>query len=333
MKHEINYVNRYPVVGFDKFREPDINTMVGKDEIFQSRPIRFYIPDLERLEAPVYLCNILDEYRDCFMPNVKIEAIYGVFNGMLWNGGRGPRDFHRHLSLSEIAEIITAINDLGISVRFTTTNMLLEHTHLDDEFCNAIFEIANKNTINDALVASPVLYNYIKTNYQNIRLCKSVVNHIDTISDLCSEINTYNWHTIVPACRLTLEQEFLDLDQKYKDHIEIMLNGCFGKKCNCIQHYIHESRVNLDGLPNTPMDCIDDTGHFIQRHYKSDTKVKRTEIYRQELVDYFIRSGYSRFKVVGRERSPAAIVAEFLKYTLRDLRMQHYFLNKFESED
>lgn len=308
------------------------NIMVGEDEMFYKRPLRFYIPDLERLAAPLYIYDILEKHKDCFIPNIRIEAIYGVFNGMLWNGGRGPKASYKRLEISQIAEIIAAINELGISVRFTTTNMLLEPKHLDDEFCNAIFHLANQSKINDALIASPVLYEYVKKTYPNIRLCKSIVNHVDSINELKHELDTYNWHTLVPACKLTLEQDFLDLEQDYKDHIEIMLNGCFGKKECCMRHYEHESRMNLEGKPDTPLDCLDTPHPYIQRHFNDYKGVRKTEIYRDELTHYFIKQGYSRFKIVGRERSPSGIVTAFLKYTLRDLQMTQYFIDKFERQ-
>ena len=57
-------------------------------------------------------------------------------------------------------------NSKGIPLRFTFTNPMLEKKHLSDKFCNAIMHYAD-NGMNEVIVASPLLEEYIRKNYPN----------------------------------------------------------------------------------------------------------------------------------------------------------------------
>ena len=111
--------------------------------------INFHIPDFYRFinlnNLLVYFIN--NEYTSCFYENIKIGSIYGSFPGTIWNGGRpsfGNCDYET------IQQIIEYFNSNQIPLRFTFTNSCINESHLNDEYCNKIVQLAN-NGMNEII--------------------------------------------------------------------------------------------------------------------------------------------------------------------------------------
>jgi hypothetical protein len=82
----------------------------------------------------------MKKYPEKFNDDYEIGSVYGTFPGAIWNGGRAVFGV---MSKKDIKLVLDNYNKLGIPVRFTWTNSLLEEKHLNDTYCNLIMELAN----------------------------------------------------------------------------------------------------------------------------------------------------------------------------------------------
>ena len=87
----------------------------------------------------------------------------------------------------DIEAILKVYNSRGIPARFTWTNALLEEKHLQDPYCNLIMELAD-NGINQVLVNTPVLEEYIRRKYPAYRLISSTTKRITGVEGLLEEL-------------------------------------------------------------------------------------------------------------------------------------------------
>ena len=122
----------------------------------------YYLAGLidKKLEANLDIVSLHNSFPQYFNDDIKIAAFYGSFGKCIWNGGRKNTINMKHFS--NPAEIISKINSLGISVRFTFTNPFLKEEHLNDKFGNYLMSISN-NGMNGVIVASDVLFKYLKS--------------------------------------------------------------------------------------------------------------------------------------------------------------------------
>ena len=68
-------------------------------------------------------------------------------------------------------------NSRGIPLRFTFTNPLIEEKHLSDKVCNDILKMAD-NGMNEVIVMSPILEQYIRENYPGYKITSSTCKQI-----------------------------------------------------------------------------------------------------------------------------------------------------------
>lgn len=118
--------------------------------------------------------NLMKDYPDAFREGYQIGSVYGTFPGAVWNGGRVVFGI---AGKSEIESVLQIYNRRGIPVRFTWTNCLLEEKHLQDTYCNLIMRLAD-NGLNQALVNTPVLEEYIRREYPRFPLISSTTKRI-----------------------------------------------------------------------------------------------------------------------------------------------------------
>lgn len=147
--------------------------------------VRFHLPDFAgRFKLNLMFAEMLKNRPEFFREGVEIASFYGVFPPAMWNGGRTQggvcdRPF--------IKQVIKAFNDRGIPLRFTFTNPALEKKHLSDPFCNMILTLAD-NGLNEAIVMSPLLENYIRNNFPKYKLTSSTCKRITDPEKLKEEL-------------------------------------------------------------------------------------------------------------------------------------------------
>jgi len=106
----------------------------------------------------------MKQYPEKFYEGYEVGSVYGTFPGAIWNGGRAVFGI---ISKSNIQAVLDNYNNLGVPVRFTWTNSLIEEKHLNDTYCNLIMDLAN-NGKNQVLVNREVLGDYLRKTYGSV---------------------------------------------------------------------------------------------------------------------------------------------------------------------
>ena len=100
-----------------------------------------------------------------------------------------------------MAEILRQFNGRGIPCRFTFTNPLITEEHLNDKFCNDVMRMAD-NGLNEVIVNSPILEEYIREKYPSYKITSSTCKQIEDFDALSAELDKdyslvvldYNWN-------------------------------------------------------------------------------------------------------------------------------------------
>ena len=125
--------------------------------------VRFHLPGL-RYNYPLnmFFTGLQSLHPEYFREGVKIASFFGEFPTSLWGGGRFCND--DQCDARFITEVVKNINKQGIPVRYTYTNPLLTREDLSDAYCNFCMKAAD-NGMNEVLVVSDILEEYIRKNY------------------------------------------------------------------------------------------------------------------------------------------------------------------------
>ena len=127
---------------------------------------RFHLPDFAaKYKFNLVFAEFLAKCPEFFREGVEIASVYGAFPQSIWNGGRTQDGFCQK---PFVKSVIQAYNERGIPLRFTFTNPMIEKKHLSDDFCNMVMHLAD-NGLNEVIVFSPLLEEYIRKNYPNYK--------------------------------------------------------------------------------------------------------------------------------------------------------------------
>ena len=132
--------------------------------------IKMIMPDFY-LGTNVYdtLTWFHQHYPESFLPNRKVYSVFGAYPGMIWGGGSS-------FVKGEVASVERMKEDLDkyntlfkMRLTYTFTNILLEEKHLYDTYCNLALETIAKYPGNAILVSSPLLEDYVRKYYFQMR--------------------------------------------------------------------------------------------------------------------------------------------------------------------
>ncbi|HOV25473.1 MAG TPA: hypothetical protein PK566_03825 [Pseudobacteroides sp.] len=281
--------------------------------------INFHLPDIvENFNINILLYELLKTRPECFWPDIKIASVYGTFPTSMWNGGRtyGGVTSERRF----IVEILNQYNIRGIPCRYTFSNPHIKEEHLDDSFCNMCLRLGH-NGLNEVIVVSPVLEEYIRKNYPKYKIISSTCKQIEDIEGLKEELEKdyslvvldYNWNN----CFDKLEKV------PYKERCELLINPCCVPNCKRRkQHYEHIGRYQMAiaeyvkrgsrkpfQFEEFSCDCI--TPHFY------DTIKHRTHIKPQDIYEKYVPMGFENFKIEGRATHQSSVIESYVYYMVK----------------
>ena len=272
--------------------------------------INFHIPEFYnfiRLYDMLYC--IIDKYSSYFHEDIKIGSIYGTFPGAIWNGGRYSAG---SCDIEDIKYIVNHYASLDIPLRFTFTNSLLNESHLNDEFCNNIMEIANTGK-NEILVNNNVLEQYLRETYPNYKYIlstTSITRGVDNINLMCDK---YDY--VVLDYNDNKDKDVLT-KLRQKDKIEILLNeSCIPNCPKRKEHYKFISKQQLDLL--TPEDGVVCPVRHSSNLYDILGRYKSHFITDTELYTNYIDLGFNNFKIKGREESILYTIESLVMYMVK----------------
>lgn len=291
--------------------------------------VRFHLPDFSRhFMFNLVFVEMLKNCPDYFREGVEIASVYGVFPPSMWNGGRIQSGI---CDRKHIKAVINAFNERGIPLRFTFTNPVLEKKHLSDDFCNMVLNLAN-NGLNEAIVVSPILEDYIRKNFPKYKLTSSTCKRITDIDKLCEEVGK-DYHIVVVDYDLNNKFELLEKIPD-KEKCEILVNACCDPSCKRrSEHYrsIGYKQIayanHMKKYPNMPFNsekllkehpeiektasckCVDRTIF--------DIKNLSTHITPDDIWNKYVPMGFSQFKIEGRTLGLFNLMEHYLYYMIK----------------
>lgn len=253
--------------------------------------------------------SLMKEYRDCFRDGYQIGSVYGTFPGAIWNGGRvvmglaGKRDIESTLKL---------YNSKGVPVRFTWTNSVLEEKHVYDTYCNLIMRLAD-NGLNQVLVNTPVLEQYIRREYPDYKLISSTTKRINEAGGVLAELDK-DYFLVVLDYDLNHDRKTLELIEPYAGKVEILVNEVCSPECPLrAQHYAQQSRAQLEFDVHDLFKCPNSN----EKKGFSEC-MKRPAFISNEEIGSYIDRGFVNFKIAGRGMPQSYVLDAYLYFLVKE---------------
>lgn len=237
------------------------------------------------------IINLMKDYPEKFREGYRIGSVYGTFPGAIWNGGRAVFGI---TGKNDIENILKIYNSREIPVRFTWTNSLLEEKHLQDTYCNLIMRLAD-NGLNQVLVNTPVLEEYLRREYPDFKRISSTTKRITGVDGVLEELQK-DYFLVVLDYDLNHNGEALKKLEPHAGRIEILVNEvCYPGCAYRAEHYKQQSRMQLEFDVNTAFPCPNKTQ---QRSFAEC--MKRPAFISNEEIGSYIDRGFVNFKIAGR---------------------------------
>ena len=268
----------------------------------------YHLPGL--FEFYEFYCEFLPlwrEHREWFYDWCDITSIYGAPEGSLWSGGRTS------FGKADVKDVLSLMDEYGISARLTFSNSLLKEEHLADKKCNELCRIFESTKIpSGVIVHSDLLVDYLKSKYPDLYLISSTTKVLTDFEDLRTELKRQEFKYVVPDFRLNKAFDQLDsLSQEEKDKVEFLCNECCDINCKSRKAcYENVSHKNLgENIPDH--NCSSPEG---QGGYKFSKAMKNPAFISLDDIQHtYLPMGFTNFKLEGRGLG-SAILLEFILY-------------------
>lgn len=260
---------------------------------------------------PLYtvLLSLKEKHPEIFYKDVDIAAIFGCFSGSIWNGG--SLIIGKNNTGNEIKNLIYFYNyEHGVPLRFTFTNPHITEKECYDTYSNLIAQHGH-NGMNEILVVSPVLEEYLRTEYPNYRYCRSIIGTHE--QEYFAEAK---YHMTVMRRRKNNDWDFLDKIPSTERHkIEFLCNDPCPDDCPRIySHYRDYGYATLKQENTERCNCTSDSGkNFFVNHY---LRTLETYISRESIINNYLPKGYKHFKISGRG-NPGMMIEFITEYMIK----------------
>lgn len=271
--------------------------------------INFYIPDFIKFyNLNISLTKLIQEHPQYFYKDIQIKGVYGCLSKCSWNGGR-TINYYNSIS-TQLSTIIKIFNSLGVSIRYTFTNSEIKKQHLQDIQGNIMVRLAN-NGMNDIIINSELLEDYLRKNYPNFKYISSVTKCLETKEEIQNEfLKNYDFIVIDQNKNRDIELlQSLDVNR-----IELLINSyCFP---NCPYKKQHYQDVSLASLQQNPVQ--QKYNNCLRATQFKDILNNPTTIKREELYDYYYNQLHIyNFKLEGRSNDGKDLIENYLYYFVK----------------
>ena len=291
--------------------------------------VKFHLPDFSgHFMFNLIFIEMLKNCPEYFRDGVEIASVYGVFPPSLWNGGRIQQG---KCDKRYIKSVINAFNERGIPLRFTFTNPVLEKKHLSDDFCNMVMNLAN-NGLNEAIVMSPILEDYIRKNYPKYKLTSSTCKRITDPDALYSEVNK-DYHIVVIDYDLNNRFDVLEKIPD-KEKCEILVNACCEPSCRRRSKHYESIGIQQIAYANHMRKYPDmpfNSDKLVREHPEMleiaecqcvhrtifDIKNLRTHITPEDIWEKYVPMGFRQFKIEGRTLDIFNLMEHYIYYMIK----------------
>lgn len=269
----------------------------------------YHLPGLfEFYELYKLFLPLFREHREYFYEWCDIGSIYGAPADCIWGGGRVGFGDH------EPGEVLSLMQEYGISARLTFSNSLLKEEHLSDRKCNALCKLFNESNEvqNGVIIYSDLLLDYLKKKYPKFYFVSTTTKVLTDFEQFMDEINRDEFLYVVPDFRLNKAFDKLNmLSSAQKQKVEFLCNECCFAGCRDRKKcYETVSRKNLgENCPEHQCNAPDaDEGY---RFSKAMSTPEFIGI--EDIQNTYLPMGFSNFKIEGRGLG-SAMILEFLLY-------------------
>lgn len=283
--------------------------------------VKFHLPDFAmHYGLNIVFVSMLENCPQFFREGVEIASVFGTFPQSLWNGGRNTNAI---CDLNFAKRVLKAFNDHNIPLRFTFTNPVLEEKHLKDKFCNDIMRLAD-NGMNEVIINSSLLEEYIRRTYPNYRLTSSTCKRITDIDKLNEEL-ARDYSLVVVDYDFNNKFDMLEKIER-KDKCEILINPCCDPDCKMrTEHY---RRVGIQQIqfcehiaryPNKPLTSTISTemncgcgDRCIFDNMKLSNNISPEDIWEK-----YVPMGFENFKIEGRTATVLNMIETYMYYMIK----------------
>ena len=286
---------------------------------------KFHLPGL-RYNFPLNMMT-LSMMKSCpeyFREGVEIASFFGEFPTSLWAGGRFCND--DQCDSNYIWRVLNSINSQGIPVRYTYTNPLLNEHDLEDPYCNFCMRMAD-NGMNQVLVVSPILEEYIREKYPGFKIISSTCKEIKDM-DLLNEELSKEYYLVVLDYNLNNQFDKLEKIQQ-KDKCEILVNSCCIPNCprrgDHYRNIAKQNRIALKNRENPTDKKIPVPGWHCEygEHNSIHTIQGYSTFVSPEMIwEKYIPMGYHEFKIEGRTANLFQLIDTYCLYLMRPERRE-----------
>ena len=253
----------------------------------------------------LHALGMLKERFDC---RPAIDAIHGSLP-LPWNGGRIS-----HVPTTNPAAVKTPLknfNGEGIGVYYTFSNHLLGQEDLADKACNRLLDAIDNGTgLNGVIVASDLLFDYIRRGHPDLKLTASIVKV--TVEGGKGKVDYYRKQAdrFDRVMLHTDDNWDLDLlDQLDRKKMEILVNeNCIRNCAVRAQHYDLMIEQQRSGGPYTPHEGC----RYAIVLGEKNLSCNMTEAELKSVYDM----GFRQFKLQGRADKASTYLCDFSRYLL-----------------
>lgn len=281
---------------------------------------RFHLPGL-RFNYPLNMLwvSLLEQYPERFRDGVEIGSMFGVFPIALWNGGRLIQ--HDQCDANYVESVVRSINAKGIPVRYTFTNPLITEEDLKDPYCNFCMDVAN-NGMNEVMVMSPILEQYLREKYPNFAYNSSTCKEIKNVDDLNAEIaKPYKY--VVLDYNLNNNWDFIG-HLNNPEKLEVLINTLCVPNCpRRGEHYrqiARDQKVVLENrkLPQDKQIKINEWRcEYGENNCIHTIRDYPTVISPEDIWDKYLPAGICNFKIEGRTAYLFSLIDTYCHYMIK----------------
>lgn len=304
---------------------------------------RFHLPGLtENMKLNYVIINMIKNMPEFFWDDLEIASVYGAFPPSMWNGGRCIGGV---CGDDYIKGVMKLFNDMGIPLRFTFTNPLIGKEHLNDPFCNKVLKMCD-NGLNEVIVNSEVLEEYIRSKYPNYKITSSTCKRLTDPERVAEELNK-DYHIVVLDYDLNNKFDILD-KLPHKEKIEVLADSnCFPQCPRRVEEYETVGRQmivyneHLKKHPNKPFRMSDYDEKTMSRDFNCpamhkspfDERKQPYHVSPELIFNEYIPRGIHQFKISGRGSSHLYVIELYMYYLVKPecrAEAMFYYLHNLE---
>ena len=282
--------------------------------------VKFHLPGLrQNFPLNMLVVSLLEQEPERFREGVKIASFFGEFPTSLWNGGRLSN--YDQCDARYIRNVVKAINAKGIPVRYTYTNMLLTEEDLKDPYCNFCMKVAD-NGMNEVMIFSPLLEQYIRENYPSFKLNSSTCKEIRDIEAVNEELKKDYYLVVLDYNFNNNFEELAKIEDKGR--CEILVNTLCTPNCprrgkhyeyiaKCQRIMLKNRKLPADKqIPMEPWYC--EYGEYNCVHTIQNYS---TYIGPDAIWEKYVPMGFNNFKIEGRTANIFSLVETYVHYLIK----------------